>query len=86
MITMAILTLLLSTFLRGAREWRIVDLLLGIVPIESATFFAISHLSGFDGSEILHPFNLEWFALLNLFVGLPWVIGILVGSLRRPAE
>ncbi len=77
---MAIFILLFSTYLRAWSRWPVADLLLGIVPVELMLFFFIGYASGLIGTEYFHWFNLKWFASVNLFLGLPWLVGLLLGS------
>jgi hypothetical protein len=41
-----------------------------------------------DRLDVLDPFNLQWLAFMNLSIGLPWVLGMVIGNiwLKRSAR
>ena len=77
---MALLIFLLAAVLRRWRRWAIVDFIGAFICAELFTLCVIGHFSGFTWLEIFDDFNLGWLCLMSGFVGLPWLIGLLVGS------
>ena len=79
--TMAVLILILGVVFRRALRWHVLDFVFGLVAAEFLTLCVIAHFSGFTGVELFHWFNLSWLAFMSLFVGLPWLVGLGVGSI-----
>jgi hypothetical protein len=78
-VTAGLLLLVLGTLARRHLGWRIWEFLANAAAAEATLLLAISHFSGFTGTELLHSFNLEWWVFLSRFVGLPWLAGYIVG-------
>ncbi len=78
--TMGILILLLSAVLRVWRRWPVVEFLGALVCAELATLCVIAHFSGFTWLELFDSFNLSWLATMSVFIAVPWLAGLLVGS------
>jgi hypothetical protein len=76
---MAILLLLVATALRGFLHWYAADLLLPLGVVEFLTLGGIQFFSGC--LSLFDAFNLQWLVSMNLFIGLPWVIGLGLGTL-----
>lgn len=76
-----ILILVLSFLLRYRFKWPILQMLLCLVPTQFIILFCISYFSGFTGTELFDEFNLGWLFFMNIFIGSPWIIGILIGSI-----
>jgi hypothetical protein len=89
----ALLIFILGFTLKLRLEWRVPELLMGLLPSEMLMLIIIAtNNTGRGGQWVLDPvklvdpFNLEWLLGLNLLLGLPWVTGIAVASvvsLRR---
>ena len=79
--TMALLIFLLVAVLRRWRRWPIADFVGALICAELFTLCVIGHFSGFTWLEIFDSFNLWWLGTMSVFVGLPWLLGLLVGSL-----
>ncbi len=79
--TMAVPILGLAVVLRRGLRWRVLDFVLGLVAAELVTLVVIANFSGFAGWELFDRFNLSWLAGMNLFIGLPWLVGLGAGSL-----
>ena len=73
-----ILIILFSILLRAKYRWSINSLLISLVPVEVVTMYLIMVGSG---SYSIDLFNLRWIAGLNLYLALPWFIGISIGSI-----
>lgn len=73
-----ILISLFSIFLRAKYKWSLTSLLVSLIPVEVVTMFMI--MSG-SGSFSIDNFNLRWLTWLNLYIALPWLIGIGIGSI-----
>ena len=78
---MAILIFLLATVIRRWRRWPIADFVGALICAELFTLCIIGHFSGFTWLEIFDNFNLWWLGTMSVFVCLPWLLGLLVGSL-----
>ena len=74
------LIFILALAFRVWLQWSIRDLLVGLLPFEVILLLCIAYFSGYTGLDIFDRFNLSWFFGLNLFVGLPWLAGIAIGS------
>ena len=79
--TMAILIFLLAVVFRRAFRWIVLDFILGLLIVEVITLAVIADVSGLTGLETFDSFNLLWLAFMNLFIGLPWLLGYGLGSL-----
>jgi hypothetical protein len=89
--TMGVLIVGLSFALRYKYDWRLIDMVLGLLVVELITLSIIGSFSGSTWLHLFHPFNLRWLAFMNLFMGLPWLLGFGFGSLwliysRRHSE
>lgn len=79
--TMAILIFLLAVVFRRAFRWIILDFILGLLIVEVITLAVIADVTGLTGLETFDYANLLWLAFMNLFIGLPWLLGYGLGSL-----
>lgn len=68
---------LFAILMRAKYRWTVKTLIFSLTPIELILMFAI--MSG-SGSYVIDAFNLRWFAGLNLYIMLPWFIGMGIGS------
>lgn len=78
---MGILILLLAAVLRVWRRWPVVEFFGAVVCAELFTLCVIAHFSGFTWLELFDSFNLSWLATMSVFIAVPWLAGLLVGSL-----
>jgi hypothetical protein len=78
---MGILILLLAAVLRVWRRWPVVEFLGAVVCAELFTLCVIAHFSGFTWLELFDSFNLSWLGTMSVFIAVPWLAGLLVGSL-----
>jgi hypothetical protein len=85
---LGILILAFVMFLRVKCRFPVGAMAVGLVLAECLTLATIGGCSGYVWGEILDSFNLEYFAFLNLFIGLPWVLGMVIGNiwLKRSAK
>jgi len=72
-----ILITLFSVLLRAKYKWSLNSILVSLAPVELITMLII--MSG-SGSFAIDSFNLKWFFGLNLYIALPWVSGVIIGS------
>jgi hypothetical protein len=78
---MGILILLLAAVLRVWRRWPLVEFLGAVVCAELFTLCVIAHFSGFTWLQLFDSFNLSWLGTMSVFIAVPWLTGLLVGSL-----
>jgi hypothetical protein len=78
---MAVLILVCAIVFRRVLRWHVLDFVLGWFAAEFVTLCVIAHFTGFTGLEVFNHFNLSWLAFMSLFVGLPWLVGLGIGSL-----
>jgi hypothetical protein len=76
--TTGVLILVFAVVVRRAFRWRASDFILGLLAVEAIVIRLIAHVSGLSGFEAL---DLSWLAFINLFIGLPWLLGLGAGSL-----
>lgn len=76
-----ILIFIFAIILRFGYHWPVKVLVLSIIPILGLTLLGIGIFSGYIGTDLLNPFNIMWFFYLNLFIGIPWLVGIGVASI-----
>ncbi len=84
--------LIVSFALRYALKWRVISLLLALVVSEVVLLLAINYqyygrtippgLEFF--STLFDTFNLGWWAVLSAAMSIPWLLGILIGTLTPP--
>ena len=79
--TMAALIFLLAAVLRAWRRWPVVEFIGTLVCAELFTLGVIGHFSGFIWLELFDSFNLSWLRTMSVFIAVPWLVGLLVGSL-----
>ncbi len=78
---MAILILIVGIAFRRALRWHALDFVFGFLAAEFLTLCIVGLFSRYTGSELFCWFNLKWLAFMSIFVGLPWLVGLGVGSL-----
>lgn len=73
--------LLLSLAFRLKFKWSVSHLLLSLIPPQFIVLFLVSFFTGYSISQIIvTPDLLLWLLLPNLFISLPWILGIFWGS------
>lgn len=75
------LILVVSCVLRYRFKWTNLQMLICMVPTQFIILLCIAHFSGFAGTELLDAFNLGWLWYLDLFICVPWMIGMFIGSI-----
>lgn len=78
--TMAILILVLASILRAWRRWPLIEFIGALICAEFFTLCVIAHFSGFTGLELFDSFNLSWLGSMSVFIAVPWITGLLIGS------
>jgi hypothetical protein len=78
---MAILILMIAVVLRVGFRWPITELLASLVCAEVLTLCVIAHFTDFTWLELFDSFNLSWLDTMTMFIAVPWLAGLLVGSL-----
>ena len=83
-----ILILIASIILRYKFKWQSLQMLIALLPTQLIILLCISYFSGFTGTEIFDSFNLLWLLFIDLFVVVPWIIGIFIGNfiLKKSSE
>jgi hypothetical protein len=79
--TMAVLLVLFAGILRGVFRWPVVDFGIILLVTEITTLLIINHVFGAAWYGIFNLGNLWWFGFINLFTGLPWIVGFCIGSI-----
>lgn len=79
--TAALLILLLAVALRRATQWRLMDFIAGLLAAEAATLLIIGCFTGYRWLQLFHSCNLNQLVYTNCFIGLPWLLGLGLGSL-----
>lgn len=77
----AILIFLVAVVLRAGFRWLVAELFASVVCAEVFTLCVIAHFTGFTWLEIFDRFNLSWLGTMSVFIAVPWMAGLLVGSL-----
>jgi hypothetical protein len=72
-----LLIFILALVLRLRFGWRLRDLLPGLLLLEP---FVLRAISSYFDFKLLDSGTLTWFLFVNLFLALPWMVGIAVGS------
>ena len=78
---MAVLSFLLALLLRRVLRWPLLELMLGIVWAPLVAYATIGPISGLPLPEGIGTLNQNTVLTLTLFLGFPWVFGVLSGSL-----
>jgi hypothetical protein len=78
--TMALLILVLASLLRAWRRWPLIEFIGALVCAELFTLCVIAHFSGFTWLELFDSFNLSWLDTMSVFIAVPWLVGLLIGS------
>jgi hypothetical protein len=79
--TMALLILLLAAVLRAWRRWPVVEFIGALVCAEFFTLGVIGMFSGYTWLEVFDSFNLRWLGMMSVYVGVPWLVGLILGTL-----
>lgn len=82
----AFLIFTLAILMRAGFRWAPLDFILGVLPVEVMTLLGIAFFSGYTWFGIFDSFNLLWLGWLNLYLGLPWLAGPLLGSVWLKAR
>jgi hypothetical protein len=80
-VILALLLLAFAIFLRRTCRLSIWAMVAGLILAECITLATIGGCSGEIWFEIFDPSNLQWLAYMNLFIGLPWALGMAIGSI-----
>ena len=80
-IVMGIILFIMAALFRGRMKWHWSNLIAALAIIEIITLAIISYLTGYTGLEIFDTSNLQWMAFMNKYIGLPWLLGLGLGSL-----
>lgn len=75
--TLFVLLIISSMVLRYIFRWSWLSLLGGLALVEVIVLLLIGY---FSGADLLSPFNLRSLLFANIFIAIPWLIGITVGS------
>jgi len=78
---MAILLIVVAVAFRRGLRWDALDFVLALTVAEVITLSVIAYFSGLTWLKAFDSFNLSWLAGMNLFIGLPWLVGFALGSL-----
>lgn len=76
--TLAVILFASALLVRYALRWSWLPILLGLAGVD---LLALVVIAQFSGASLLDPFNLRWWALVNLFIGLPWLAGAAAGEI-----
>ncbi|MFH0824166.1 MAG: hypothetical protein V2B18_15550 [Pseudomonadota bacterium] len=79
----AVLIILAAAAFRAFRGWKSQDFVAALLSMEVITLLIIADISGYTGAASFHHFNMEWLIGLNLFFGLPWILGMGLGEIAR---
>jgi len=84
-LTAAILILVVSTFIRIKLKWRNLNMILYLIPLQMLVLIGMSYFSGYSVLRIVFSFDLlldffQWLLLVDLFIAMPWVVGVFTGS------
>ncbi len=74
-LTMGAFILVLSVTLRYKFLWRLGDVVSGLLVVEFITLSMIGFFSGSTWLHLFDPFNLRWLAGMNLYIGVPRLVG-----------
>lgn len=74
------LLLISGAALRYTFRWHWLSLLSGLALVEVFALLVIGYFSGSDGANLLSPFNLRSLLFVNIYVAIPWLTGVAVGS------
>jgi hypothetical protein len=80
-VLMALLILMVAVVLRVRFRWPVTELLASLLCAEVFTLCVIAHFTGFTWLELFDRFNLSWLATMSMFIAVPWLVGLLSGSL-----
>jgi hypothetical protein len=84
-----LLIFILALILRLRFGWGVLEMLTGLLPLEIFMLHTICRSVGKEDFPLFPPklaefgylyLGWDWFFYLNLFLGLPWLAGIAVGS------
>ena len=77
---MAALNFFLALILRGGFRWSVVELGLSLLWCPIIAFLAIGQYSGMTLSENIDGLNQRSLLTMTMFIGIPWMFGVLAGS------
>lgn len=82
----AILILAASIAMRCKLKWPILHMILYLIPTQLIVLISMSYFSGYHLFQILCSFDLfydflQWLLFVDLFIGVPWIMGVFIGSL-----
>lgn len=76
-----ILIFVFSVLLRYRFKWPGKQMLIFLLPNQLIILLVISYFSGYSGTEYFNEFNLHWLLYIDFFIALPWIMGIITGSI-----
>lgn len=74
---LAIILVASAAVLRIRLRWSCASLVGGLALIEGLALLTIGY---FSGTDLFSTRNLRWLASINIYIGLPWIIGVAIGS------
>ena len=78
---MAVLTFLLALLLRRALRWSLLELMIAVLWAPVVAYVAVGQFSGMALPAGIGNLTPNGLLTLTLFLGLPWVFGVLSGGL-----
>ena len=78
---MAVFIFFLALILRGGFRWSVIELMISLLWAPFVAFLVIIHFVGMTWSENIASFNLRELLRMSVFIGAPWLLGVLSGSL-----
>ena len=78
---MAVFIFFLALILRGGFRWSVIELMISLLWAPFVAFLVINHFVGMTWSENIASFNLRELLRMSVFIGAPWLLGVLSGSL-----
>ena len=81
-----ILILLVSFMIRSRFKWPGLHMILYLIPSQFIILFCMSYYSGYSLYQLFSSFDyfydfLQWLLLFDIFIAVPWIIGVLTGTL-----
>jgi hypothetical protein len=83
---MALLLLVLASVLRAWRRWPLLDLISALVCAEFFTLSVIAQFTGFTWLALFDTFNLSNLRDISMFIAVPWLAGLVIGSMLLRAR
>lgn len=82
----AFLILAASIAMRYKFKWPISHMIICLIPTQLIVLISVSYFSGYSLFQLLGSFDLfydflQWLLFVDLYIGVPWIIGVFIGSL-----